>query len=173
VCVSSCFTSGGQWLVGELCELLILFSQTPAIITCTGLNIGEYSQMSSNPSAPADTGLLPVAPSTHSAPIPRRRGVRSVGVLVGVSMLSGGVGWVASRQLQSPADVAARTGPPAASRIVAPVELRVLRSTLFTRGTVRFGSPRAVTCVPDLKPGVQSSPSTRQKHRHVTSVGKV
>jgi multidrug efflux pump subunit AcrA (membrane-fusion protein) len=60
-------------------------------------------------------------------------------------MLSGGIGWVASRQLQSPADVAARTGPPAASRIVAPVERRVLRSTLFTRGTVRFGSPRAVT----------------------------
>jgi hypothetical protein len=71
--------------------------------------------------------------------------MRSVGILVGVSVLSGGIGWAASRQLQSPADVAARTGPPAASRIVAPVEFRVLRSTLLTRGTVRFGSPRAVT----------------------------
>jgi multidrug efflux pump subunit AcrA (membrane-fusion protein) len=75
----------------------------------------------------------------------RRRGVRSVGVLVAVSVLSGGIGWVASRQLRSPADVAARTNAPAASRIVAPVEFRVLRSTLFTRGTVRFGSPRVVT----------------------------
>ncbi len=74
-----------------------------------------------------------------------RRGVRSIAALVGISVLSGAVGWVSSRQLQSPADVAARTKPPNASRIVAPVEFRVLRSTLFTRGTVRFGSPRVVT----------------------------
>jgi multidrug efflux pump subunit AcrA (membrane-fusion protein) len=78
-------------------------------------------------------------------PVGRRRGVRSLAGLVGVSLLSGGVGWVASRELQSPADVAARTAAPVASRIVAPVEFRVLRSTLFTRGTVRFGSPRVVT----------------------------
>ncbi len=75
----------------------------------------------------------------------RRRGVRAVGVLLGVSLLSGGAGWVAARQISSPGEVAARTKAPVGSRITAPVERRVLRSTLFTRGTVRFGSPRSVT----------------------------
>ena len=74
-----------------------------------------------------------------------RRGIRAVGVLLAVSVLSGVVGWVAARQIRSPAEVAARTLAPLASRLTAPVEFRVLRSTLFTRGTVRFGSPRAVT----------------------------
>ena len=75
----------------------------------------------------------------------RRRGVRAVGVLLGVSVLSGGGGWLVAKRLSSPADVAARTAAPVASRIVAPVEFRVLRSTLFTRGTVRFGSPKPIT----------------------------
>lgn len=75
----------------------------------------------------------------------RRRGVRAVAVLLGVSVVSGGVGWGLARNVRSPAEVAARTSAPAASRLTAPVELRVLRSTLFTRGMVRFGSPRAVT----------------------------
>ena len=85
---------------------------------------------------PLHGGVLAVA---------RRRGVRVVGVLLGVSLVSGGVGWVAARGLRSPADVAARSAAPLASRITAPVEFRELRSTLFTRGTVRFGSPRPVT----------------------------
>jgi hypothetical protein len=88
-------------------------------------------------------------PSSRDGPNPvrvgRRRGVRAVAVLLGVSVLSGGVGWFAARSIKSPAEVAARTASPAASRITAPVEFRVLRSTLFTRGTVRFGSPKAVT----------------------------
>ncbi len=75
----------------------------------------------------------------------RRRGVRAVGVLLGVSVLSGGGGRLVAKRLSSPADVAARTAAPVASRIVAPVEFRVLRSTLFTRGTVRFGSPKPIT----------------------------
>lgn len=79
------------------------------------------------------------------ASVGRRRGVRAVAVLLGVSVLSGGVGWLAARSITSPAEIAARTAAPAASRITAPVEFRVLRSTLFTRGTVRFGSPKAVT----------------------------
>ena len=41
--------------------------------------------------------------------IPVDRAVRGVAVLLGVSALSGGVGWVASRQIKSPTEVAART----------------------------------------------------------------
>jgi hypothetical protein len=75
----------------------------------------------------------------------RRRGLRVVAVLLGVSVASGAIGYVVSRSVKSPAEVALRTAPPRPSRLTAPVEFRVLRSTLFTRGTVRFGSPRPVT----------------------------
>ncbi len=88
-----------------------------------------------------DSSPVPAAPRSSK----RRRGVRAVGVLLGVSVLSGGGGWLVAKRLSSPADVAARTAAPVASRIVAPVEFRVLRSTLFTRGTVRFGSPKPIT----------------------------
>jgi multidrug efflux pump subunit AcrA (membrane-fusion protein) len=108
-----------------------------------------------NSSLTAEPSPLPTGPSSSpatalaSVPTPRaskrRRGVRAVGVLLGVSVLSGGGGWLVARRLSSPADVAARTAAPVASRIVAPVEFRVLRSTLFTRGTVRFGSPKPIT----------------------------
>ncbi len=97
-------------------------------------------------SAPGISGE--VNAPTGSMPPPRvgrRRGVRAVAVLLGVSVLSGGIGWYAARSIKSPAEIAARTGSPTPSRITAPVEFRVLRSTLFTRGTVRFGSPKAVT----------------------------
>jgi hypothetical protein len=105
------------------------------------------------PDAPVLAGSA-IAPSADPVPAPvlptprgskRRRGVRAVGVLLGVSVLSGGGGWLVAKRLSSPADVAARAAAPVASRIVAPVEFRVLRSTLFTRGTVRFGSPKPVT----------------------------
>jgi hypothetical protein len=94
------------------------------------------------PTDPSPSTPLVSVPSRASK---RRRGVRAVGVLLGVSVLSGGGGWLVAKRLSSPADVAARTAAPVASRIVAPVEFRVLRSTLFTRGTVRFGSPKPIT----------------------------
>jgi hypothetical protein len=84
-----------------------------------------------------------LAPSDDlSKVLVKRRGGRAIAVLVGVSLLSGGVGWVASRQLQSPADVAARTNAPNASRIVAPLSFgccvrRCLRVGRF--GLVRLG----------------------------------
>ena len=95
------------------------------------------------PDAPVLAGSA-ISPSADPVPAPvlptprgskRRRGVRAVGVLLGVSVLSGGGGWLVAKRLSSPAYVAARTAAPVASRIVAPVEFRVLRSTLFTRGT--------------------------------------
>jgi multidrug efflux pump subunit AcrA (membrane-fusion protein) len=99
-----------------------------------------------------------VTPTGNSDPISnvkvRRRGVRVFALLVGVSLISAGIGWAVARNIKSPADVAARTAAPTASRIVAPVEERELRSTLFTRGTIRFGSPKAVALpVSALKTG--------------------
>jgi hypothetical protein len=104
-------------------------------------SMAEPSPLPTDSSPSLPTPLAP-APSRGSK---RRRGVRAVGVLLGVSVLSGGGGWLVAKRLSSPADVAARASAPVASRIVAPVEFRVLRSTLFTRGTVRFGSPKPIT----------------------------
>lgn len=75
----------------------------------------------------------------------QRRGLRVVAVLLGVSVGAGAIGFGVARSVKSPAEIALRTAPPRPSRLTAPVEYRVLRSTLFTRGTVRFGSPRPVT----------------------------
>lgn len=113
------------------------------------LPVGEpsFGPVGLGPGGPSDVEQ-PAVPETLP-PTPRaskrRRGVRAVGVLLGVSVLSGGGGWLVAKRLSSPADVAARAAAPVASRIVAPVEFRVLRSTLFTRGTVRFGSPKPIT----------------------------
>ncbi len=62
-------------------------------------------------------------------------------------------GWVAGSRIQSPADVAARTAPPAPSPILVPVEERVLSSDIVTRGTARFGLPQPISIAPsNLKP---------------------
>ncbi len=56
-------------------------------------------------------------------------------------------------QIESPADVAARTAPPAPSPILVPVEERVLSSSVVTRGTGRFGLPLPISIAPSaLKP---------------------
>ncbi len=60
-----------------------------------------------------------------------------VGV-VGVAVVAGVVGFVAGRQISSPADVAAGVEPPEASLITVPVELRELASTVVSRGDVRL-----------------------------------
>ena len=113
----------------------------------------------------------PLVPRSASK---RRRGVRAVGVLLGVSVLSGGGGWLVASRLSSPADVAARAAAPAASRIVAPVEFRVLRSTLFTRGTVRFGSPKPITLPGSaLKTGSQIVTAPPVKGAVVVEGGKI
>ena len=60
-------------------------------------------------------------------------------------IVAGAAGWVGGRQIKSPADVAARTAPPAPSVIVAPVEKRALASEVVVRGTVRYGAPQGVS----------------------------
>ena len=71
------------------------------------------------------------------------RRVVGAGALAGVVALTGGA-WFAGSRLRSPAEAAATANPPVASRITAPVESRVLESTVISRGTVRYGDPREV-----------------------------
>jgi peptidoglycan hydrolase-like protein with peptidoglycan-binding domain len=60
----------------------------------------------------------------------------AVAVLVGLAL----VGWVAARQIRSPAQVAADTAAPKASAITVPVVRRTLSTTVIVRGTVRYGA---------------------------------
>ena len=68
---------------------------------------------------------------------------RAVALLVlAAVVVSSGAGWVAGSQILSPAEAAARTGPPEPSPILVPAEERVLSADVVTRGTARFGSPQ-------------------------------
>lgn len=69
-------------------------------------------------------------------PIGRRRNVAWVAALVALVGVAGGAWWIGS-STQSPDQAAARADPPEASWITAPVEFRVLSSTIVTRGDVR------------------------------------
>lgn len=82
---------------------------------------------------------------------------RGVVVLVAAAVvLSAVTTWVASAQIRSPAEVAARTAPPAASPILVPVERQVLSTRVVTRGTGHYGSPRTLGVSPSpLKSGVR------------------
>jgi hypothetical protein len=59
-------------------------------------------------------------------------------------ILSSLVSWGAASRIRSPAEVAARTAPPAPSAITVPVEKKVLSSDVVVRGTVRYGAPISV-----------------------------
>lgn len=61
--------------------------------------------------------------------------------------------WIAGSRIESPADAAARTAPPAPSPILVPIEERVLSSSIVTRGTARFGLPLKVSIVPSTLKG--------------------
>ena len=58
------------------------------------------------------------------------------------------IAWAAGSRIESPADAAARTAPPAPSPILVPVEQRVLGANVVTRGTARFGLPQPVSLSP-------------------------
>ena len=74
-------------------------------------------------------------------------------VLAAAALIAGGAWWLGSR-IESPAEAAARTAPPAPSPILVPVEQRVLSSIIVTRGTGRFGTPQKLSIAPSaLKPG--------------------
>lgn len=71
-----------------------------------------------------------------------------IGIVLTVAVVSSVAGWLASRRIQSPADAALQTAPPTPSPILVPVERRVLRTTVVTRGTGRFGLPQPISVVP-------------------------
>lgn len=54
------------------------------------------------------------------------------------------VGWVAGRQVRSPAEIAAGKRPPKPSLITVPLEKVRLTADVVTRGTVGYGSPNVV-----------------------------
>lgn len=71
-------------------------------------------------------------------------------------LLSSLATWAAAVQIRSPAEVAARTAPPAPSPILVPVVERVLSSRVVTRGTAHFGSPRELVVTrSELKSGAR------------------
>lgn len=75
-------------------------------------------------------------------------------LLISSVILSSLVTWIASAQIRSPAEAAARTAPPAASPILVRVEKRVLATKVVSRGTGHYGSPRDLTVsVSGLKDG--------------------
>lgn len=84
-------------------------------------------------------------------------GRRNVVVLVAVTVLiSSTITWLASTQIRSPSEVAARAAPPAPSQILAPVERQVLTSRVVTRGTGQYGAPQTLRVRPStLKTGAQ------------------
>jgi len=55
-----------------------------------------------------------------------------------VAVVAGVGGWMVGRQIESPAEAAARLAPPPASLISVPVELQELSSAVVTRGTIEF-----------------------------------
>ena len=78
----------------------------------------------------------------------------TLGIGLAAVIVASGIGWFAGRQIQSPAEIAARTAPPKASLIAVPVEERTLSSEVVVRGTVRFGAPQSVSLpTSPLKPG--------------------
>jgi hypothetical protein len=67
---------------------------------------------------------------------------------VAIAALLAVVAFVAGSRIESPADAAARTAPPAPSPILVPVEERVLSSNIVTRGKARFGLPQPISLPP-------------------------
>lgn len=59
-------------------------------------------------------------------------------VVAAIAVLAGVIGWMLGRQIESPAEAAARVAPPPASLISVPVESRELSSAVVSRGTIEF-----------------------------------
>ena len=74
----------------------------------------------------------------------KHRNIRVAVAALAALVILAGVGLVAASQIRSPAQIAADTAAPAASRITAPVERRALATEVIVRGTVRYGTPQEV-----------------------------
>lgn len=85
--------------------------------------------------------------------VTRRRALLVVAVVVAVSAVAT---LLATALVRSPAEIAARSAPPEPTPILAAVEERVITTDVVSRGTARFGSPRALSVVRSgLKTGPQ------------------
>lgn len=101
-------------------------------------------------------------------PLARRR--RGMAGVLAVALVAAGLGWWASSRVQSQQQAAAATRPPKPSVITAPVEFRVLRSTVVARGTVV--STRTVQVGPNTAPaGTTAAIATAIPHAAGTHVG--
>ncbi|AZI59062.1 hypothetical protein EH165_13850 [Nakamurella antarctica] len=63
---------------------------------------------------------------------------RNILIVAAVAVVTAGGGFAAARLIVSPADAAARTAPPAAGPITAPVERKILNAEIVTRGDIGF-----------------------------------
>ena len=78
-----------------------------------------------------------------TSPLGRVRG-KTLGIALAVVVATSAASFAIGSRIKSPAEIAARTAPPAASLITAPVEQRTLSADVVVRGTVRYGAPQAV-----------------------------
>jgi hypothetical protein len=69
---------------------------------------------------------------------------RTLGIALAVVVATSAASFAIGSRIKSPAEIAARTAPPPASLITAPVEQRTLSADVVVRGTVRYGAPQAV-----------------------------
>lgn len=77
----------------------------------------------------------------------RSRTTALCGILLLMAVMAGGA-WLAGERIVSPAEAAARTAAPTPSPILVPVEKRILKSEIITRGTARFGAPQPIALAP-------------------------
>jgi hypothetical protein len=68
-----------------------------------------------------------------------------VAVLATAVVISSIATWLAAEQIRSPAEAAAQTAPPDPSPILVPVVEQRLSTSVITRGTAHYGSPRTLT----------------------------
>ncbi len=84
-----------------------------------------------------------------------RKQITNAFILLAVVIAASAGSWYAGARIQSPAEAAARTAPPAPSPILVPIEQRVLTADVVTRGAARFGLPQLLSLAPS---GLKSAP---------------
>jgi peptidoglycan hydrolase-like protein with peptidoglycan-binding domain len=88
------------------------------------------------------TATLPTVEQGQPPSRPPRRRAAVLAIALVIALAA--IGWVAARQIRSPAQIAADTAPPAAAPISVRVDRRPLATKVIVRGTVRYGGRRSV-----------------------------
>lgn len=79
-----------------------------------------------------------------------------MGVALAALIAAASGGWIAALNIQSPAEVAARTAPPEPSLITVPLELIELSSDVVARGDVRYDTPTTLSLSGSFGPDIES-----------------